>query len=169
ATLAAAAKQLEDGKALIAEFEAGQAQVDAGYATVKENPEVLKRIEGGMDPIEAGRAEVDAQTVITTKDLTGRLFLYLGAILAALVGIVAAILGFGAATTPSIGKIKGGIILGALALLVGAAANVYGFMNAYTAFPMQMYAIIAVAVFALLYVVAIFRYKNALVAMMTAA
>lgn len=44
-----AEKQLADGKAQLDEFEAGEAQVQDGYATLAENPDVKAKIDGGMD------------------------------------------------------------------------------------------------------------------------
>ena len=121
-----------------------------------------------MDEIAAARAVVDEQTAKTTKELMARVYQYGGIFLIALFGIIAGILGLGAVKTPSVGKIKGGVILGILALVVAIAVNVYGAVNGYSAFPAQMGAMIAEAVFALLFVVAIFQYKNALVSLVTA-
>ncbi|MEG0777611.1 MAG: hypothetical protein RSG55_02065, partial [Oscillospiraceae bacterium] len=168
ANLEAAAKQLEDGKALLAEFEAGQAQVDAGYAEVEKNADVKAKIDAGMDPIAAGREVVDEQTVKTTKELTTRLYLYLALLFVAIIGLIASICGISAAGTPGIGKIKAGIILGVVTLLVAVVANVFGMMNAYQDFPLQMVAMLAEAVFSLLFVIGFITYKNALVALMTA-
>ena len=168
AKLDAASKQLADGKAQLQQFEDGQAQVDAGVAKLEENADVKAKIDSGMDAIAAGRAVVDEQTAKTTKELMARVYQYGMLLLVALFGIIASILGLGAAKAPSIGKIKGGVILGILALVVAIAANVYGAMNGYSAFQVQMTAMIAECLFALLFVVSIFKYKNALVALMTA-
>ena len=68
---------------------------------------------------------------------------------------------------PSIGKIKGGIILGIIALVLAVAANIYGFTAGYTAYTLQFVGLIAELVFGLLFVVAIMKYKNALVALLS--
>ena len=158
----------QEGKAKLAEFEAGQAQIDAGYATLLENPDVKAKVDAGMDKIAAGREALAEATVETTKMIVDRVIVYGAFILAALIGLIAAILGFGAAKMPSIGKIKGGILLGLISLVLAVGSNGYGIYTSYQEFVMPMVAAIAVCVFALLFVVAIFRYKNALVALMTA-
>ncbi|MEA4895960.1 MAG: hypothetical protein VB064_11980 [Oscillospiraceae bacterium] len=168
AQLEDAAKQLADGKAKLTEFEDGQAQIDAGIATLKETAGIAAKIDGGMDPVAAGREYLAEQTVITTKELTDRMIVYGAFLLAAVLGFIAAILGAGAAKMPSIGKIKGGILLGVLALVFALGSNVYGFMTAYQDYMLQAVAAGAILVFSILYVIAIFTYKNALVALMTA-
>lgn len=166
--LEAAEKQLADGKAQLDQFEDGQKTVDAGFATLAENADVKAKIDAGMDPIVAGREVVDEQTVITTDTLMSRMYQYIALVVAAILGLVAGIMGAGAAKMPSVGKIKGGVILGALALVVAIGANVFGALKSYSDYTLQMVAMIAIAVAALLFVVAIIKYKNALVAMLSA-
>ena len=127
------------------------------------------KIDSGMDAVAAGRAVVDEETAKTTKELTARAYQYIGLFILALLSLIAAVLGLGAVKTPRAGKIKGGVILGILSLIVAIAVNVYGAVNTYSAFPTQMWAMIIGGVFSLLFVVSIFQYKNALVAMLTTA
>jgi len=156
-----AAAQLKVGKAQLAEFEAGETQVLAGYATLKENPSIKEKIDDGMTPLAAAKEVMDEETVKTTNELTSRAYLYIALIVVAVIGIVAAIMGVGLENSPTANKVKGSVILGVIALIIAVVANIYGAMNGYTAFPLQMVAVILEAVFALLFVVSIFNYKNA--------
>ena len=166
ATLEAAEKQLAEGKAKLEEFEAGEAQIQAGYETLDKNERIKAKVDAGMDYVAAGREVIDEQTVETTEELTGRAIQYGATAVIAILGIVASILGLGAAKMPSINKIKGGIILGLLTVVLAIAANAYGALNGYTGFPIQMAAIVGIGVFALLFFIAFNTYKNALLALL---
>lgn len=60
--LSAAEDQLADGKTQLETFEAGQKQIDAGYATLMENEKIAAKVENGMDALDAGYAVVDEET-----------------------------------------------------------------------------------------------------------
>ena len=160
AELDVAAIQLKDGKAQIAEFEAGEAQIQAGYDTIAKNPDVKVKIDNGMTPLAAARAVVDEETVTTTKSLTSRLFVNIAIILVAIIGGIAAVISTGVVKAPNQKNVKLSTILGIAALAIAVLANIYGAMNGYTAFRFQMISVIAEAIAALLFVVAIFGYKD---------
>ncbi len=132
-----------------------------------ENPIAKAKIEAGVDPVTAGREAVAETEAATTAKVMGKLVVCVAAILIGILGIIASIMGAGAAKMPSIGKIKGGIILGIIALVLAVAANIYGFTAGYTAYTLQFVGLIAELVFGLLFVVAIMKYKNALVALLS--
>ena len=108
------------------------------------NGQVL--IDGGMDPVEAAYKTVDEQTVVTTKELTGRIVTYGLMIAAAVLGIIAAILGL-------TGK-KAAMTVGIISLIAALAALVYGYAAtvSFTGHTVQAAGAIVLAVAAVLMV-----------------
>ncbi len=138
--LSAAEEQLADGKTQLETFEAGQAQIDAGYATLMENEKIAAKVENGMDALDAGYEVVDEETEITTADLVGRA-VYIGlGMLGALFGLIAAFV--------KLPKCK---VFGAIALVLAVAGNVVGLIRTYSEQQLPMIALIALAVAAILF------------------
>lgn len=138
--LAAAEDQLADGKTQLETFEAGQKQIDAGYATLMENEKIAAKVEQGMDALDAGYAVVDEETEITTADLVGRA-VYIG------LGMLGAVLGLVAAFV----KLPKSKIFGAIALVLAVAGNVVGLIRSYAEQQLPMIALIVLAVAAILF------------------
>lgn len=138
--LSAAEDQLADGKTQLETFEAGQKQIDAGYATLMENEKIAAKVENGMDALDAGYAVVDEETEITTADLVGRA-VYIGlGMLGALFGLIAAFV--------KLPKCK---VFGAIALVLAVAGNVVGLIRTYSEQQLPMIALIVLAVAAILF------------------
>lgn len=171
--------QLADGKQQLQTFEDGEAQVAGGIETLRENARVAELIDSGADPIAAGRQAVDESTEATTKELMSRLYCYFLAIFGGLLAVITGVIGARAADMPSVGKIKASIILGGLTVLVALAANIYSTnivskytinMVTYTQYntTLQVAAMAILGIGAVLFVVSIIRFKNALIALLTA-
>jgi peptidoglycan/LPS O-acetylase OafA/YrhL len=79
--------------------------------------EVAAKVAAGEDIVTAGYEYLDDQTVITTKDLTGKATADIVAIAAAVIGAIAGILGMA-------GKSKGAFIMGIVTVVAAAAALV---------------------------------------------
>lgn len=138
--LSAAEDQLADGKTQLETFEAGQKQIDAGYATLMENEKIAAKVENGMDALDAGYAVVDEESEITTADLVGRA-VYIGlGMLGALFGLIAAFV--------KLPKCK---VFGAIALVLAVAGNVVGLIRTYSEQQLPMIALIVLAVAAILF------------------
>lgn len=138
--LSAAEDQLADGKTQLETFEAGQKQIDAGYATLMENEKIAAKVENGMDALDAGYEVVDEETEITTADLVGRA-VYIGlGMLGALFGLIAAFV--------KLPKCK---VFGAIALVLAVAGNVVGLIRTYSEQQLPMIALIVLAVAAILF------------------
>lgn len=140
--LADAEVQLADGKAQLEVFEEGQAQVDAGYATVLKNEKVAAKVDGGMEILDAAYEVVDEETVATTDRLMGRAT-YLGIAMAAalIVLIGVAVVWFN----------KRAVVIAAIALVAAIVANVYGLTRTYHEHELQMAAMIVLAVMAAIF------------------
>lgn len=138
--LSAAEDQLADGKTQLETFEAGQKQIDAGYATLMENEKIAAKVEKGMDALDAGYEVVDEETEVTTADLVGRA-VYIGlGMLGALFGLIAAFV--------KLPKCK---VFGAIALVLAVAGNVVGLIRTYSEQQLPMIALIVLAVAAILF------------------
>lgn len=138
--LSAAEDQLADGKTQLETFEAGQKQIDAGYATLMENEKIAAKVEKGMDALDAGYEVVDEESEITTADLVGRA-VYIGlGMLGALFGLIAAFV--------KLPKCK---VFGAIALVLAVAGNVVGLIRTYSEQQLPMIALIVLAVAAILF------------------
>ena len=145
--LADAEKQLAEGKAKLDEFEAGQAQIDAGYETLMQNEKIAEKVNNDkMDALDAGYLVVEESTAETTEDLVTRAIYIGAAMVAALLGIVAAVLALK-------GKNVRTLTIAAFALAL--AATVFGISRSFSAHPLQMAAIIALAAVMLLFMLAV--------------
>lgn len=140
--LADAEVQLADGKAQLEVFEEGQAQVDAGYATVLKNEKIAAKVDGGMEILDAAYEVVDEETVATTDRLMGRAT-YLGIAMAAalIVLIGVAVVWFN----------KRAVVIAAIALVAAIVANVHGLTRTYHEHELQMAAMIVLAVMAAIF------------------
>lgn len=140
--LADAEVQLADGKAQLEVFEEGQAQVDAGYATVLKNEKIAAKVDGGMKILDAAYEVVDEETVATTDRLMGRAT-YLGIAMAAalIVLIGVAVVWFN----------KRAVVIAAIALVAAIVANVHGLTRTYHEHELQMAAMIVLAVMAAIF------------------
>lgn len=140
--LADAEVQLADGKAQLEVFEEGQAQVDAGYATVLKNEKVAAKVDGGMEILDAAYEVVDEETVATTDRLMGRAT-YLGIAMAAalIVLIGVAVVWFN----------KRAVVIAAIALVAAIVANVHGLTRTYHEHELQMAAMIVLVVMAAIF------------------
>ena len=147
--LADAEKQLADGKAKLDEFEAGQAQVDAGYATLMENEKIAAKVKNdNMDALDAGYLVVEESTAETTEDLVTRA-VYIGAsMLAALLGIIAAVFAL---------KGRDAKALAIVVFVVALASLIYGITRHFAAHPLQMAAMITLTSAALVFIPAAIR------------
>ncbi len=140
ATLEAAEQQLAEGKEQLDTFEAGQAQIDEGYAQLMENEKIAAKVEAGMDALDAGYEVVDEETEITTADLVGRaVYIALG-MLAAVAGLIALLL-----KAP---KCK---VLAIAAIVLALAGNVVGLIRNYAEQQLPMAALIVLAVATILF------------------
>ena len=145
--LADAEKQLADGKAKLDEFETGQAQIDAGYETLMQNEKIAAKVKNDkMDALDAGYLVVDESTAETTEDLVTRAIYIGAAMLAALLGIIAAVIGL---------KGKNVKALAIVTFVVALASLIYGITRHFGAHPLQMAAIIVLAAAAFLFVFAV--------------
>ena len=140
--LADAEVQLADGKAQLEVFEEGQAQVDAGYATVLKNEKIAAKVDGGMEILDAAYEVVDEETVATTDRLMGRAT-YLGIAMAAalIVLIGVAVVWFN----------KRAVVIAAIALVAAIVANVHGLTRTYHEHELQMAAMLVLAVMAAIF------------------
>ena len=147
--LADAQKQLADGKAKLDEFEAGQAQIDAGYETLMQNEKIAAKVKNdNMDALDAGYLVVEESTAETTEDLVTRA-VYMGAsMVAALLGIIAAVLVF---------RGGGAKVLAIVIFAVALAALIYGITRRFAAHPLQMAAMITLCSAALVFIPAAIR------------
>lgn len=100
-----------------------------------------------------------------TKTIMGRLFAILAVAVFGIVAIIPGFIGKSASGAPSVGKIKASIILGFFALVVALAS---GYVNFFMA-SVNALSILAVGVTtaaAVLFIIGIFKFKNALVALL---
>jgi len=56
---------------------------------ISKSTDIKDKVDYGMSPIDAGREYLEEQTVITTKELTDRLYLYIAMTITAVIGIIA--------------------------------------------------------------------------------
>ncbi len=147
--LADAEKQLADGKAKLDEFEAGQAQIDAGYETLMQNEKIAAKVKNdNMDALDAGYLVVEESTAETTEDLVTRA-VYMGvSMIAALLGIIAAVLVF---------KGRDARVLAIVIFAVSMASLIYGITRHFAAHPVQMAAMITLCSAALIFIPAAIR------------
>lgn len=147
--LADAEKQLADGKAKLDEFEAGQAQIDAGYETLMQNEKIAAKVKNdNMDALDAGYLVVEESTAETTEDLVTRA-VYMGAsMIAALLGIIAAVLVF---------KGRDARVYALVIFVVAMASLIFGITRHLAAHPVQMAAMIALCSAALVFIPAAIR------------
>lgn len=150
--LTEAEKQLADGKAQLETFEAGQAQVDEGYATLMKNEKIAAKVnEEGVDALDAGYLVVDESTAETTEDLVTR-SVYIGlAMLAALIGIAAVIM---ASKGHRVNIISG------VMLLCMAASLMLGVIRSFSEHPLQMAAMIVLMLIAVTFTVSELKSKT---------
>ena len=99
-----------------------------------------------MDALDAGYLVVDESTAETTEDLVTRAIYIGAAMLAALLGIIAAVIGL---------KGKNVKALAIVTFVVALASLIYGITRHFAAHPLQMAAIIVLAAAALLFVLAV--------------
>lgn len=140
--LADAEVQLADGKAQLEVFEKGQAQVDAGYATLLENEKIAAKVDDGMEILDAGYEVVEEENLAGTEDLMGRatyIGIAMAAALIALIGV--AVVWFN----------KRAVVVAAIALVAAIVANVHGFSRNYHEEGLQMAAMIIMAVTAAIF------------------
>ncbi|MGI5986145.1 MAG: hypothetical protein GXY01_07570 [Clostridiales bacterium] len=156
-------EEYEAVEAKVEEYEASQAHIEAGIAKLSEKESVKEKIAAGTDAIDAAKEALDEESIKTSTELKTRLYINAAAVLVAVFALISGVLGAGAANIPSVGKIKGGILFGLLSLVLAIAANVYGYMNDYTAYTILLSALAAETVISLLYVISVFRYKSALI------
>lgn len=147
--LADAEKQLADGKAKLDEFEAGQAQIDAGYETLLQNEKIAAKVKNdNMDALDAGYLVVEESTAETTEDLVTRA-VYMGAsMIAALLGIIAAVCVF---------KGRDARMLALVIFVVAMASLIFGITRRFAAHPVQMAAMIALCSAGLVFIPAAIR------------
>ena len=144
-----AEKQLADAQKQLDTFEEGQAQVDAGYAVLMKNEKIAAKVKNdNMDALDAGYLVVEESTAETTEDLVTRA-VYMGAsMVAALLGIIAAVLVF---------RGGGAKVLAIVIFVVALAALIYGITRRFAAHPLQMAAMITLCSAALVFIPAAIR------------
>jgi chromosome segregation ATPase len=147
--------QLDEDLEMIAEFEDGQTRIDSDKQALLENPAVKAMVDEGVDIIAAAMADVDRRSELAREELTGRMLQYLPLLAAATLGVFAAIVAL------SRGKLKGALILGALALLASIAGNVLGLMRGYSEHPLQMAALLILFTAAALSVLSLIPFAKA--------
>lgn len=152
--------QLEDGKTKLVEFESGETQINEGYATLAENPNIKIKIDNGMTPLVAAKKVMDEETIRTTNKLMSRFYLYIALIFVAILIIIAAIIIIILTIIPTVNKINGSVILIIVSFIISILANIYGTINAYTEIPLQMISLVLQSLFTLLFIIFILNYKH---------
>ncbi len=181
---AAVIKQISDEKAAleaeaatkVPQMEAEKAQLLAAAASLQaradsmgrekfvlENTKVQLQYEKAVLLKDAAKLGLVADGA--TKTIMGRLFAILAVTVFGIIAIIPGFIGKSVSSAPSVGKIKASIILGFFALLAAlASAYVNFFMASVSALSILAVAITAGA--AVLFIIGIFKFKNALVALM---
>ena len=112
-----------------------------------QNEKIAEKVNNDkMDALDAGYLVVEESTAETTEDLVTRAIYIGAAMVAALLGIVAAVLALK-------GKNVRTLTIAAFALAL--AATVFGISRSFSAHPLQMAAIIALAAVMLLFMLAV--------------
>lgn len=113
-----------------------------------------------MDPVAAAKAVIDEETVKGTKEVMARVYVIAAIIIVAIVGAIASSMGINVAKTSDVAKLKNGFILGVVALVIAVLANIYGAMNGYSAYKLQMTAAILEVIVAIAFVASVNQYKS---------
>lgn len=125
------------------QFEEGEKKVKDGTELLisKEDVQRVMAENPSLTPIEAGRLAVEKATEEVTKELTARIIQYFALVFASVVATASAVF-FLMASNKKVCRIS--IIIGFVSLAASILGNVWGIANGYSAFPMQMTALIVV-------------------------
>ena len=165
--------KLEAGKAKLNEYEAKQtfvdnykaeqAAVEAGLGQLSKSNSATAKIDSGKSSINAVKEAFAENTAKESRQLSSKFYLCAISMVIAVLALFAAIKGISALKSPGNDKIKDGTFLGLAGLSLAIAAAVFGVVNGHPYSIMLSSELAAETIVSLIFVIAVIKYKNAVI------
>jgi len=155
--------EYEAKQTFVDNYKSEQAAVDEGLAKLSKSNSVTVKINSGKAPIDAVKEAFTENRANESRQISAEFYLCAISMVIAILALFAAIKGISALKSPDNDKIKDATFLGSASLILAIAAAVFGVVNGHPYSIMLSSELAAETIVSLIFVIAVIKYKNAVI------